>query len=144
MQGPVHAVLPFPDPRKPQPDLSASQALHPVPGTLLASRAVSASLRSPKQPPQAAAEEEQGDDAAELGGASRGDTNAVLNCPVAPYKDPMHCVYYAKIVPAPYYVCRCCYCSGAAKSPRKALSNWSLVQTVQALSCAIKWLTACA
>lgn len=65
MQGPVHAVLPFPDPRKPQPDLSASQALQPIPGTLAASRALSgtvaASMRLPKQAQQAADEEESSD-----------------------------------------------------------------------------------
>lgn len=67
-QGPVHAVLPFPDPRKPQPDLSASQALQPIPGTLAASRALSgtvaASMRLPKQAQQAA-DEEEGSDATE-------------------------------------------------------------------------------
>ena len=97
MQGPVHAVLPFPDPRKPQPDLSASQALHPVPGTMLASRAASASLRSPRQASQAAAEEEQGDGAAELEDTSRGDFEAVLGCPHIPFEDPTCHLYNTEI-----------------------------------------------
>lgn len=64
-QGPVHAVLPFPDPRRPQPDLSASQALQPIPGTTAASQALTgplaASMRLTRQTQQAAAEEDQGD-----------------------------------------------------------------------------------
>ena len=67
LQGPVHAVLPFPDPRRHHQDLAASQALQPVPGTLAASRALSGtvagSLRLPQQAEhaqQAAGEEEQG------------------------------------------------------------------------------------
>ncbi len=65
LQGPVHAVLPFPDPRRPQPDLSASQALQPIPGTTAASQALTgtlaASMRLPRQTQQTAAEEDQGD-----------------------------------------------------------------------------------
>ena len=53
MQGPVHAALPFPDPKRHYQDLAASQALQAVPGTLAASRAMSAtvagSMRVPKQ-----------------------------------------------------------------------------------------------
>ena len=61
----MHAVLPFPDPRRPQPDLSASQALQPIPGTTAVSQALTgtlaASMRLPRQTQQAAAEEDQGD-----------------------------------------------------------------------------------
>ena len=58
----MHAVLPFPDSRKPQPDLAASQALQPVPGTLAASRALpgTVSVRLQKQAQQAIGEAEQG------------------------------------------------------------------------------------
>lgn len=67
-QGPVHAEQPFPDPRKHPQDLAASQALQPVPGMSITSRApsgnVSGSLRFSRQAQhaqQAAGEEGQDD-----------------------------------------------------------------------------------
>lgn len=44
LQGPVHAVQPFQDPRRQSQDLAQSQALQPVPGMMTASRAPSGAV----------------------------------------------------------------------------------------------------
>ena len=63
LQGPVHAAMPFPDPKKPQTDMAASQALQPVPGMLAASRALSGTIHMPKQAlPATVPEEQEGTD----------------------------------------------------------------------------------
>lgn len=58
MQGQVHSTMPFPDPRKPQQDMTASQALQPIPG-VLASRALSGTIHMPRQGLPATVLEEQ-------------------------------------------------------------------------------------
>ncbi|KAA6421485.1 MAG: hypothetical protein FRX49_08429 [Trebouxia sp. A1-2] len=87
-QGQVHAVLPFPDPRRPQPDLSASQALQPIPGTSAASQALTGTLAASRQTQQAAAEEEQGvtDDASDQS-LSREDELMLLRAQNAKLRD---------------------------------------------------------
>ena len=81
LQGPVHAAMPFPDPKRPQTDMAASQALQPVPGMLAASRTLSGTIHMPKQAlPATVPEEQEGTDPGTPSTAGMPETIAEVIC----------------------------------------------------------------